>query len=91
MERKLSKPPKMRKIEMSSAKDQKEEMIAPYDDRPSIYFTEKQLPEIESWKVGEKYKLVLEVEMIGFSKRKRKEENDNTSADFKIAAVGVHK
>lgn len=32
---------------------------------PEISFSASELPEIKSWKVGGKYKLVLEVEQIG--------------------------
>lgn len=35
--------------------------------RPSITFSERDLPEIADWKPGERYALVLEVEMNGIA------------------------
>ncbi len=35
---------------------------------PSFSVTEKDLPEIKEWKVGKKYKLEIEVEMVSMSK-----------------------
>lgn len=58
------------------------------DNRPSIYFDSKQLPEISSWKVGEKYKLEIEIEMTSIHSNENLE-SKSTSADFRINAVGV--
>lgn len=58
------------------------------DNRPSIYFDSKQLPEISSWKVGEKYKLEIEIEMTSIRSNEDLE-SKSTSADFRINAVGV--
>lgn len=58
------------------------------DSRPSIYFNSKQLPEIETWSVGKKYKLVVEVEMMSANTNENKE-GKSTNADFRINAVGL--
>lgn len=60
------------------------------DNRPSIYFNSEQLPEIKTWSVGKKYKLVVEVEMMSASTHENKE-GKSTNADFKIDAIGVQK
>lgn len=36
--------------------------------RPPITFSEKELPQILDWKPGQKYHLILEVEMTGIEK-----------------------
>lgn len=58
------------------------------DNRPSIYFNSKQLPEIESWSAGKTYTLVVEVEMTSSNTNENKE-GKSTNADFRINAVGV--
>lgn len=36
--------------------------------RSNIALNEKELPQVKDWKVGEKYQLVIEVEMTGLQK-----------------------
>lgn len=68
-------------------------MLAKPEGETKIYqylcFTEGQLPEISDWKVGEKYKLVIEVE------QKRvfvTEEGDDKTvkAEFDVLSVGAY-
>ena len=37
---------------------------------PSLYVDEKQFPPIKGWMVGNKYKIEIEVEMVGMNKDK---------------------
>lgn len=53
---------------------------------PQISFDEKQLPEIKKWEVGKKYKINLEVELIGLSKDEYKI-NTPLRGSFKIFKV----
>lgn len=69
-------------------KGDSEEVLWTPDNRPSIYFDSKQLPQISTWKVGEKYKLEIEVEMMSIRSNEDKN-NKSTNADFRINAVGV--
>ncbi len=32
---------------------------------PSVYFRELDLPEVKEWEIGEKYQIVIQVEMLG--------------------------
>lgn len=55
---------------------------------PSFSVNEKQMSEISDWKVGEKYKIVLEVEM----KRMSSYDNGtkkNTDAGFDVIAYAI--
>lgn len=53
---------------------------------PSFSLTEKNLPEIKDWKVGKKYKLEIEVEMVSVSKNEYG--NSPMTARFKVHKVG---
>jgi len=59
------------------------------DERPSLCFNDDQLPEIKEWKVGSKYKLIVEVEMTSCNIRKQKDV-DRTYGDFKVLAVAAN-
>lgn len=37
--------------------------------KPSVSFTEKELPQVIDWQPGKKYHLILEVEMTGVAKQ----------------------
>ncbi len=37
--------------------------------KPSVSFTEKELPQVVDWQPGKKYHLILEVEMTGVAKQ----------------------
>lgn len=52
---------------------------------PSFHVTSKQMPEIKSWEVGEKYRLEIEVEQTG----KRASKGSHTNADFEITGYRV--
>jgi len=50
------------------AKSKKSNMVRGYDMpdmSPSLHLEEKDLPELKGWKVGNKYKINLEVEQTG--------------------------
>ena len=53
------------------------------DNRSSMSINEKELPEIKDWKIGEKYKIEVTVEMTGISKDTWSE-GEPISASFKI-------
>jgi hypothetical protein len=53
---------------------------------PSFSLTEKELPEIKDWKVGEKYTLMMEVEQVSASKDEYSK--GPLTARFKICKIG---
>jgi hypothetical protein len=57
------------------------------DYRPTFSLDEKDLPELKSWKVGEKYMLEMEVEMVSASKNEFG--RSVHQARFKITKIGV--
>ena len=64
------------------------ESAVPSMPLPSFRVTVKDLPEIKSWKVGEKYPLMVEVEMVEMSKSEY-DPRDPLSARLKIHKIGV--
>jgi hypothetical protein len=58
------------------------------DYKPSITFDVKELPEIKDWKIGGKYKLLLDVEEVSMSKD---EYEPRLTARFKVMKVKVAK
>lgn len=63
----------------------KEVMVSAHQVKPTITFTEKELPEIKDWKVGKKYELVVSVEMVGLEKDEW--DKNKLSARFKVNRV----
>jgi len=62
------------------------------DNRSSLYISEKELAAIKDWKVGQKYKLEVEVEMTGISKQDNWESDPGKlSANFKINKISTEK
>jgi len=57
---------------------------------PSFSLSQTQLPDIKSWNVGKKYKMEIEVEMVGSNKDEYSDKSE-LSARFKITKVGVEK
>lgn len=53
---------------------------------PSFHVSDKQIPEIKDWKVGEKYQMVIEVEMKSMSSHKRDDQEIGTSGSFDVVA-----
>lgn len=53
---------------------------------PSFSLTEKELPAIKNWKVGSKYKVEMQVEMVSVSKNEYGK--SPMTARFKIHKVG---
>lgn len=58
-----------------------------WDNRPSISFSESQLPEIKKWNVGEKYVLEVTVEMNGIRQEDYGEEKGKYVGNFKVTSV----
>lgn len=54
---------------------------------PSFSLSAKDLPEIKSWKVGKKYKLEMEVEMVSLNKDEYGKMS-SMDARFKIHKIG---
>jgi len=57
---------------------------------PTFSLKASQLPEIKDWSVGKKYKMEIEVEMIGSNKDEYSEKQE-LSGRFKITKIGVEK
>lgn len=55
------------------------------EDLPTLHLNEKNLPAIKNWKIGEKYKLELEVELTSLSKDTYGSQDSGLHACFKIA------
>lgn len=85
--KKTKKAPKMRSL--VDEKVVKSKIDETYDGRPDINFTEKELPEIKDWKVGEKYTVELEIEQTGMNIIGYGKDKGKMSATFKISKVGV--
>jgi hypothetical protein len=62
-----------------------------YSPKPSISFDVKTLPQIKDWKVGGKYRLVIDVEQVSASKDDYDFDSDSDSgklsARFKVLKV----
>lgn len=50
-----------RKVPMKELKSKESN----YDTRPHISFNSTELPEVKDWKVGEEYKVVLQIKQTG--------------------------
>jgi hypothetical protein len=74
---------KMRKLKN---KHDSEMMIG--SSLPSFSLSQDQIPEAKSWDVGKKYKLEIEVEMVGTSKDEYMK-NSPINHRFKITGVAV--
>ena len=70
---------KLKKIKISESHGK--DIPSPYHSAPSFYVNAEQMPEIESWEVGKKYKLVIEVEQ-----KSKNEREDSIDASFDILA-----
>jgi hypothetical protein len=90
------KPPKdaikMKTLKASAKETEKYGMVAKgetYDPRPSFSLSDKDLPEINSWNINNKYTIILEVEMQGIRKEDYGTNKGKNIANFKIAKIGV--
>lgn len=63
----------------------KEEPIA-NEAKPTLYLSKKDLPEIESWDVGDSYKLLLEVKQTSKSTSKYDNE-ESINATFEVTNI----
>lgn len=84
------KAPKLKSIP-SSVKMKKEEIKVDnsYNPQPGISFSESILPEVKSWKVGESYKLEIEVKMTGSRISDYGHDKGEVCGEFKITKIGV--
>lgn len=93
MEKKKIKPPKLpagfRSLRSEANVKEDKNKIQEYDDRPSISFSETELPEIVDWKVKGKYKITILVEMNGTRIEDYGRNKDKTCASFRVDAVSV--
>lgn len=93
---KTVKPPKdamkMRTLKASAKETEKYGMVPKgksYDPRPSFSMSDSDLPEINSWNINGKYKIMLEVEMQGIRKEDYGTNKGKNVANFKIAKIGI--
>lgn len=80
---------KLKKIPLGKMKKgMLEDMDGPSQWPPSFSVRDSQMPEIRKWKVGEKYTMIIEVEMKSFEDRSiaDKPKKINASASFDILA-----
>lgn len=75
----------MRKLKMPDEKHN-EMMSEPYNWPRTLSFTKDELPEIESWEVGKKYTLTIDVEMTGLNESVN--DKRGKRGEFTVLAVG---
>ena len=73
---------------MRSLKSPTHENIEMADYLPEFSVDEKKLPEAKNWKIGKKYKMEVEVEMVGSHKEEYSKEKE-IKHRFKITKIGV--
>lgn len=78
------KPVKGTKYDYSSAK------LAADSAKPCFTINDTDLPAINKWKVGEKYKLTIEVEMTGVREASDMAKPQGNQADFEMIAVAPY-
>lgn len=83
----ITKAPKLKTLK-SSATDTFNKS-GKYDPRPTIDFSETDLPEIKNWTIDGKYKLTIEVEMRGINEREHGNDKGKKFASFRVTKVGV--
>lgn len=76
--------PKLKKIPVRKPKHRALEMAMDLDPMfpPSLHFSGKQVPEIKKWEVGEKYRMIVEVEQTS----KNENKDGTVSASFDVVA-----
>lgn len=60
-----------------------------YDPRPTICISDEYLPEIKSWTIDGKYKLVVEVEMRGIREEDYGANKGKKVADLRVTKIGL--
>ena len=80
------KPPKKIKALKAEMRTYKEE---PYDDRPRFSIKESELSDVKDWKVGEKYKVVLELEQTGSNIIDYGPDKGKIRGEFKVVGIGT--
>lgn len=70
---------KLKKIKVSESHGH--DVPSPYYSAPSFYVSGEQMPEVATWEVGKKYKLIIEVEQ-----KSKNEREDSVDASFDILA-----
>lgn len=86
----MDKAPKLRKLaEITKNNPMERPSVDGMDTRPTFNISEIQLPELTSWKVGEKYSLEMEVEMISVRKEDYGMDKGNICGQFKITKIGA--
>ena len=80
------KPPKKTKKVIES-----KPAISSYkeDNRSSMRISEKEVPAIKNWKIGEKYKVEVTIEMTGLSKVDWGDNMGKIEGSFKIDKISV--
>lgn len=84
----MKKAPSLRKLK-ESVSEPKEMRDHKYDNRPTIRLTEDQLPEMKDWKVGQKYMIECEVEMMSMGKDQYGPNKDGMCCELKVTKIGV--
>jgi len=58
------------------------------DPRPEFSVTEEVMPQIKDWVVGKKYRMEVEVEMVGSRIEDWGDDKGKLKANFKISGIG---
>jgi hypothetical protein len=75
---------KMRQLKTKSSRDS----MMGYPSLPTFSLSQDQLPEAKKWQVGKKYKLEIEVEMVGTNKDEYMQKQP-INHRFKVTGVAV--
>lgn len=55
---------------------------------PQLYLDDRQLPEIRKWRIGGKYRILLDVEQVGMNAHQEEgKAKDRTAANFRIISI----
>ncbi len=58
---------------------------------PKISLGHSDLPEAKNWKIGQTYKVEMEIKMVGTRQTDRKEDDYGNESTFEIKKIGIKK
>lgn len=86
---KKTKAPKIHKLPESEKLSKEEMKRTEFDPRPNFSISNKLFPEAGDWSTGKKYKVEVEVEMIGSRIQDWGDQKGETISEFKITSIGA--
>ncbi len=83
--KKLPPPKKIKKLDAEMVKYTEEA----YDNRPRLSIDETELKDVKDWKVKGKYKVVMELEMMGSHIMDYGKDKGKIKGEFKVVGIGL--